>query len=321
MSWLWSRSSRRPGLGTLITFAQFVFVSVTCLLLRPSLLTDRAIPLSRWILAVALFFTVSLLNNMAFTYVSVPVHVLFRSGGTVVTMLTGWLFAGKRYTVRQVLAVVILSAGVVASTLSDTSSSSSKTHRTLLEVVLGVAILVTAQILSGLMGLHLEKTYQMHGSHWREGLFYTHFLALPLFIPFASQIRQQFADLSASPPLTFSFVPLLNHMEVTSYPAITSKLPTYTLPSGVFALFANILTQYLCVRGVNKLGASVSALTLTIVLSLRKFVSLALSVWLFGNEATAELVIGVVLVLGGAAWYTYESSKVAQVKKKAEKTE
>lgn len=45
-----------------------------------------------------MFFSVNLLNNMAFAYnISVPVHIILRSGGSILTMLVGFVW-GKRYT-------------------------------------------------------------------------------------------------------------------------------------------------------------------------------------------------------------------------------
>ncbi|KAA8573662.1 hypothetical protein EYC84_005243 [Monilinia fructicola] len=47
----------------------------------------------------------------------------------------------------------------------------------------------------------------------------------------------------------------------------------------------NVLTQYACIRGVNLLAAASSALTVTIVLNVRKLISLLLSIWLFGIDS------------------------------------
>ena len=48
-----------------------------------------------------MFFAVNMLNNFAFGYnISVPVHIILRSGGSVMTMLVGYAW-GKRYTSLQ----------------------------------------------------------------------------------------------------------------------------------------------------------------------------------------------------------------------------
>lgn len=94
-------------LGLLITFAQFV---LTALMSYPShfsprpsqlCLKPRAVPLLRWVPNIVMFFVVNLLNNYAFGYnISVPVHIILRSGGSVMTMVVGYAW-GKRYTRLQ----------------------------------------------------------------------------------------------------------------------------------------------------------------------------------------------------------------------------
>jgi len=69
----------------------------------------------------------------------------------------------------------------------------------------------------------------------------------------------------------------------------------------------NVITQYICVRGVNRLTAISTALTIAIILNIRKFTSLALSVVIFGNKLPTGVKIGAILVGTGAAWYAYES--------------
>ena len=100
-------TSEYPKSGSLITFSQFLLVSLHGLpkfiefthgplnfpipRLRP-----RRLPLASYLVQVALFYFVSLLNNLAFGYnIPMPVHIIFRSGGLVVSMLMGWLLSRK----------------------------------------------------------------------------------------------------------------------------------------------------------------------------------------------------------------------------------
>lgn len=52
-------------------------------------------------------FTVSVLNNAALAYhISVPLHIVFRSGGLIVNMIMGWLVLNKRWVlVRTFLCI------------------------------------------------------------------------------------------------------------------------------------------------------------------------------------------------------------------------
>jgi solute carrier family 35 (UDP-xylose/UDP-N-acetylglucosamine transporter), member B4 len=79
------------------------------------------------------------------------------------------------------------------------------------------------------------------------------------------------------------------------------------MPSHVLYLVANVLTQYACIRGVNLLAAVSSALTVTIVLSIRKLVSLLLSIWLFGNRLATGTLLGAMVVFGAGALYSVGS--------------
>lgn len=74
-------------------------------------------------------------------------------------------------------------------------------------------------------------------------------------------------------------------------------------------LVMNVLTQYACIRGVNLLASVSSALTVTIVLNVRKLVSLLLSIWLFGNQLAAGTLIGAAIVFFSGGLYGLEGSK------------
>ena len=85
-----------------------------------------------------MFFAVNMLNNFAFGYnISVPVHIILRSGGSVMTMLVGYTW-GKRYTGMQseslqemarkyvtnteptsVFSVAMLTAGIGVAAMAD----------------------------------------------------------------------------------------------------------------------------------------------------------------------------------------------------------
>ena len=56
------------------------------------------------------------------------------------------------------------------------------------------------------------------------------------------------------------------------------------------------------------LGATSSAVTVTIVLNVRKLVSFLLSCWLFGNRIGGLMGVGAALVFGAGALYGWETS-------------
>lgn len=96
-------TSHNPHAGSLITFSQFLFITLHGLSkfvqftpypkLRP-----RQLPILPYLLQVVLFYLVSVLNNAAFAYkIPMPVHIVFRSGGLIVNMVMGWLLQRKRF--------------------------------------------------------------------------------------------------------------------------------------------------------------------------------------------------------------------------------
>jgi UDP-xylose/UDP-N-acetylglucosamine transporter B4 len=72
-----------------------------------------------------------------------------------------------------------------------------------------------------------------------------------------------------------------------------------------------------CIRGVNILGSMSSALTVTIVLNIRKLVSLLLSIWLFGNRLNPGVSVGAAIVFLGGFLYGLESQRQSKMKRAA----
>ncbi|KAF4510434.1 hypothetical protein G6O67_002322 [Ophiocordyceps sinensis] len=186
-----------PASGTLLTFVQFLFVAVTGYVAQfdkarpPFFVAPAKVPLKRWLVNIVLFFAINVLNNHAFSYnISVPVHIILRSGGSITTMMAGYLF-GKRYSRVQALAVVLLSFGVVLAAWSDAKEKAgSEKEPPQTDSNTGLVILFVAQLLSAIMGIYTEATYRRYGPHWKENLFYSHVLSLPLFLPFTPSMAR-----------------------------------------------------------------------------------------------------------------------------------
>jgi solute carrier family 35 (UDP-xylose/UDP-N-acetylglucosamine transporter), member B4 len=170
--------------------------------------------------------------------------------------------------------------------------------------VTGLVILFVAQVLSAIMGLYTEETYRMYGPQWKENLFYSHILSLPLFLPFLPSLIRQFGKLANSPPLVLP-IPTADDYPNLS-PTIQKGLEGIRVPSQLFYLVLNVLTQYACIRGVNLLAAASSALTVTIVLNIRKLVSLLLSIWIFGNKLAFGTLIGAIIVFSAGGLYSLD---------------
>lgn len=120
--------SRNSSVGTLLTFVQFLFVAVTGYISQfdssrpPFFIAPNKVPIRRWLINIVLFFSINVLNNHAFSYdISVPVHIILRSGGSITTMIAGSLW-GKKYSRIQIVAVLLLTVGVITAAWSDAQS-------------------------------------------------------------------------------------------------------------------------------------------------------------------------------------------------------
>jgi len=159
------------------------------------------------------------------------------------------------------------------------------------------------------MGLYTEETYRRYGPQWKENLFYSHLLSLPLFLPFLPSLTKQFMKLANSAPLQLP-TPQLSLEEYPNLaPSIQRAIERIKIPNQLFYLALNVLTQYACIRGVNLLAAASSALTVTIVLNIRKLVSLLLSIWLFGNRLAFGTLVGAVIVFFAGGLYSLDGKR------------
>lgn len=332
-----------PCLGPLITFAQFVLCAVFTLPHffsfsagpRSLFLSPRAIPLRSWVIYTTFFVTINLLNNWAFAYrISVPLHIILRSGGPVASMLVGYIVNGRRYSRGQVLAVAMLTIGVVAAALADAQAKgqsldfASGEETPMIATVTGFSILALAMVLSAFQGIYADRLYATYGrDHWKEALFYSHALALPLFFTSYPQLSSHWRVISSSPSLLSQFS--TEKKQSSSLPSsamgdtalfVLASVQKHTqvqlvlqhLPIQVAYLVMNALTQYLCIRGVHLLSAKSSSLTVTVILNVRKLVSLLLSIYLFGNYLGLGVLIGAILVFGGGGLYGFEGARLRQ---------
>ncbi|RKP05267.1 UAA transporter [Thamnocephalis sphaerospora] len=307
-----------PKSGDLITFSQFLLVSADGFArhFQPSrhgLLKPRVVPITRWMLMVMLFFTLSTLNNRALGYqISVPLHIVFRSGGLFVSMLLGWLVAGKKYNLAQISSIMLVTAGVVMATLSSGVSSKKAAaadhSANYADWLIGIGLLITAMILTAFLGLFQEATYAKYGRQWRESMFYVHFLSLPMFALMSGDMIRQFNDFNASPAINLRQLPY-EHLPLSVAEVAAQLMPSIAVPRLWIYLVFNILTQYVCIAGVNRLTSIASSLTVNLILNVRKMLSLIISVWWFGNQMSPMASAGCVLVFVGTLLYSRAGAK------------
>ncbi|KAH3675751.1 hypothetical protein WICMUC_002543 [Wickerhamomyces mucosus] len=303
--------SEIPESGNVVTFFQFFFIALEGYIhffdssKPPFYLKENQVPLKRWSLTIIMFFLISVLNNLVFIFkINIPIHIIFRSSGTVVVMIIGYLFANKTYNYLQILSAGFLTLGaIITTTFKDSEITELFVKRDesgirdgllgfLSEDLLfltGIGVLLFAAILMALLGLYNEEIYKKYGKHWQENVFFSHLFGLPIF-------------LFISPRIITEFKALWNYPEYFN-------IFGFQFPKQIGYLILNVLTQFFCVRGANMLAGNTTALTVSVVLLLRKFTSLLLSMWLFQNRLSITGSFGAFLVFFGASLYSYASAK------------
>jgi len=301
--WTYEQLLRQsPKIGSALTFSQMLFVAIQSLpfflcwkkhelgFLIPRL-KPRKVPLKQWGLQVILVTLGSLLNNWVYAFrVPLTIQIIFRSAGVVVAMLLGRIFLNRRYTTKQAFAVTLVSIGVCVASISTSSTSIPTLEGLSTTYIYGIIMLVASLFLTGMLGILQERTYKIYGPCWREGVFYTHFLSLPIFLFLRQDIIQGFKSLSFSASASHSsWIPYL-------------------------ILGLNLVTQVICVSGVNKLTSLTSSVSTNVVLTVRKALSLCISIWYFQSEWNYSIVIGASMVFLGSLLYS--SSRPVVINKK-----
>ncbi|QLG73759.1 hypothetical protein HG535_0F02700 [Zygotorulaspora mrakii] len=297
-------STHELPIGNTLTLFQFLLVTIEGLYSFGDFkrgfpfLKPMQIPLKVYVVSVLLFFVSSITNNSVFNYgISVPLHIVFRSSGIVITMLMSWLFNNKRYSRLQVFSGLLLTIGTIITSVFQDGNVSCGNRQPFsdlkrdqmvfrLKFLKGIALLTLSSVSSSSLSIYTERAYQKYGKHWRENLFYTHALSLPLFLIQYRQLLKQLFVLKESDKKTI--------LTIYNVPLTLDKKRL---------LLANIFSQRVCIKGVNILASKTNALTLSVVLLIRKFLSLLLSLYIFSSELSLTSYVGIALVFTGALVY------------------
>ncbi|XP_076863739.1 UDP-xylose and UDP-N-acetylglucosamine transporter [Brachyhypopomus gauderio] len=283
-----------PGCGNIVTFAQFAFIALEGFVFETNFGRKKpAIPISNYVIMVTMFFTVSVINNYALNFnIAMPLHMIFRSGSLIANMILGIIILKRRYSTSKYLSIVLVSVGIFICTVMSAKQVSSVKGATdedgvhvFLHWLLGIAMLTFALLLSARMGIFQETLYKKYGKHSKEALFYNHCLPLPGFLLLSTNIYNHAVLFSQSSPVE---IPIIGH----------------SVPVMWLYLMMNVITQYVCIRGVFILTTECTSLTVTLVVTLRKFLSLIISILYFRNPFTVWHWVGTAVVFLGTLLYT-----------------
>ncbi|BFZ10913.1 hypothetical protein BsWGS_13952 [Bradybaena similaris] len=277
-----------PHCGNTVTFCAFAFNCLEGLIFTTKFLTKRsAIPIKYYFLMVFFFFIVQTLNNYTFSFnISMPLHMIFRSGSLIANLVLGVLILKRSYKPTKYISVIMITAGITMATIASASQKEKMVSHTgdaaydYMIWLIGLFLLVISLFFSARMGIFQEQTYAVYGKHPSEALFYNHFLPLPGFLLLTSDILKCVSEFNLSDPY---------------------MIPGFgiTVPWAWLWLLYNTITQYICIKSVFILTTECASLTVTLVVTLRKFISLVFSIIYFNNPFTLTHWAGATLVFLG----------------------
>ncbi|XP_068595681.1 UDP-xylose and UDP-N-acetylglucosamine transporter [Brachionichthys hirsutus] len=289
-----------PGCGNIVTFAQFLFIAAEGFISEANFGRKKpVIPVRNYFIMVAMFFTISVVNNYALNFnIAMPLHMIFRSGSLIANMILGIIILRKKYSPSKYLSIALISLGIFICTVMsakqvDAASEvpQAQSFSVFVRWLMGIAMLTFALLLSARMGIFQETLYKRFGKHSKEALFYNHCLPLPGFLLFYTDIYNHCIYFSQSSPVALPATGI-------------------TVPIMWIYLLVNVLTQYVCIRGVFILTTECTSLTVTLVVTLRKFLSLIFSILYFQNPFTTWHWVGTTVVFVGTLLYTEVWSSV-----------
>ncbi|KAF7990781.1 hypothetical protein HCN44_000586 [Aphidius gifuensis] len=291
-----------PGSGNLITFSQFLLISLEGFIFTSKFGTVKPrIGFKDYMILVSMFFLVSVCNNYAFDFnIPMPLHMIFRAGSLIANMIMGIIILRKNYPLSKYISVLMITFGIIICTIIssqeikstqkiDINSTPPSQIENLFWWIFGITLLTIALFISARMGLYQEVLYQRFGKHPKEALYYTHLLPLPFFLLLAPNIYDHTVLAINSEPMS---------------------LLGFEFPKTMVYLLGNVLTQYMCISSVFVLTTECSSLTVTLVVTLRKFISLIFSIIYFQNSFSIYHWIGTVLVFVGTMIFTEIITKI-----------
>ncbi|GMS95743.1 hypothetical protein PENTCL1PPCAC_17918, partial [Pristionchus entomophagus] len=282
-----SIAKKEPSAMNLMTFATFGFISLVGLIFTMKFFTvPFKIPFRGYWKVVVVFFLVNVINNQALNYhVPVPLHIIFRSGSLLASLVLSVLYEGKSYSLRKYLSVLAITLGIIICTLATkvgegAGLSAEEASKYYVEWSIGIGMLSFALLASAYLAILQQNMYREYGKHPDEAMFVTHFASLPLFILMANDISKAASIFSADGPFTIG--------------SLSLPVPTLWMELALACSF-----NYGCIYFVYSLNASVEALTVTMVVTLRKFLSLVVSIVWFQNPFTLQHWLGTFFVFAG----------------------
>lgn len=292
-------NSSDRGCGDLIALAEYMYGLIAS--------APQALNADKWHvprrfhagLAAAAVGYSALVNAALATQMPMPVAITMKNGNLVANMVIGVAVLRRCYSLAQIVAVLVVTAGLVVLALSMKEESNSGVVAFESEMLFGVMCLSGA-LLSRAIGGALQElaVHQCGASPVAELLFFRSVLGLPFFFS--------------------RWKSVLTHVHVWQA-SETSGVPW---PGMWLLLLANLIFDYLCKCYMTRLVGATSALTATVVLTFQRFLSFIISMLVLNPQSNkgVGVWIGSGCVLLGTLMYSSVTGVSAEQSQKGKKS-
>lgn len=221
--------------------------------------------------AFSFLFTLNIaMSNVSLGLVSVPFHQVMRSTCPIVTILIIRVLYGKEYSIKTYLSMIPLVLGVALATARDYHFSMLGFVLTLAGVVLAsVKTVATNRLMTGSLALSAPEVLLR-----MSPLAAVQCLVYAFFVGEVDQVRENYAAGGLPSPM-FAAALVLN---------------------ASFALLLNFVSFQ-----TNKIAGP---LTMSICGNAKQVLTIALGILLFNVQVGPSGYCGLLIALGGAAWYS-----------------
>ena len=268
------------------------------------LFIPRNIPLSSHLTSAGLVAGAMVMSNGALAFnLPLPLHILLKSASLPASAAASYwrgLWIPDRFSVAAISTVTV---GVLVATVAGISPAAAAAAAAagggrsgggkspLLGGLLAGASVVTAAVL----GAYQDSVSKKYGKHWKEMLFYSHALALPVFVIFQKNLWKVFQRWTQVKRKNFKLWGLL---------------------------LLNLLCAHTATMGIYRVTNETSSLSCTMGITVRKLLSLFLSLFCLQKKGTfgRSQWFGTVGVFGGSFMWTLLKF-LRRNKKKEEKEE
>lgn len=224
-------------------------------------------------------------SNFALQYINYPTQVLGKSCKMIPTMLSGVILYGKRYSTRQYIEVLAITAGLASFLLNKTKKNSGGGGEDEGTNLTGVALILASLVLDGLVSPSQEAFKSKNTVNKEQMMMFTNASAV-VFATGMLVVTGQGAE----------GIAFLQH-----YPGIVPDILYFSIASAFGQLFIFFMI------------AQFDALTTVTVTTTRKFFTMLVTVFVNGHEVNQTQWLSVAAVFGGIA--SNAISKSAKTKK------